>query len=154
MTNFKTTTQLASQGSYWKIAFSREQHWPISANSGKRNRFVFDFRGLAVMRRSKTFMFCTPDLSRGFKDGNPEEIMGKVTRGDSHIKGSGMLVVSLRGVNQFRILVSLRVHVLDKTPFYLALKFSYIAGFHCHAIKIKIKNHSMNEVKKLTCYRQ
>ena len=28
-----------------------------------------------------------------------------------------------------------------------------IAGFHCHAIKIKIKNHSLNEVKKLTRYR-
>ena len=26
-------------------------------------------------------------------------------------------------------------------------------GFHCHAIKIKIKNHSLNEVKKLTRYR-
>ena len=25
-----------------------------------------------------------------------------------------------------------------------------IAGFHCHAIKIKIENHSMNEVKKFT----
>ena len=25
-----------------------------------------------------------------------------------------------------------------------------IAGFHCHAIKIKIENHSMNEVKKIT----
>ena len=29
-----------------------------------------------------------------------------------------------------------------------------IAGFHCHAIKIKIENHSMNEVKKFTRYRQ
>ena len=29
-----------------------------------------------------------------------------------------------------------------------------IAGFHCHAIKIKIENHSMNEVKKLTRYRR
>ena len=29
-----------------------------------------------------------------------------------------------------------------------------IAGFHCHAIKIKIENHSMNEVKKFTCYRR
>ena len=29
-----------------------------------------------------------------------------------------------------------------------------IAGFHCHAIKIKIKNHPMNEVKKLTRYRR
>ena len=28
-----------------------------------------------------------------------------------------------------------------------------IAGFHCHAIKIKIENHSLNEVKKLTRYR-
>ena len=28
-----------------------------------------------------------------------------------------------------------------------------IAGFHCRAIKIKIKNHSLNEVKKLTRYR-
>ena len=28
-----------------------------------------------------------------------------------------------------------------------------IAGFHCHAIKIKIKTHSLNEVKKLTRYR-
>ena len=27
---------------------------------------------------------------------------------------------------------------------------STIAGFHCHAIKIKIENHSLNEVKKLT----
>ena len=24
-----------------------------------------------------------------------------------------------------------------------------IAGFHCHAIKINIKNHPLNEVKKL-----
>ena len=29
-----------------------------------------------------------------------------------------------------------------------------IAGFHCHAIKIKIENHSMNEVKKFTRYRR
>ena len=29
-----------------------------------------------------------------------------------------------------------------------------IAGFHCHAIKIKIENHSLNEVKKLTRYRR
>ena len=29
----------------------------------------------------------------------------------------------------------------------------HIAGFHCHAIKIKIENHSLNEVKKLTRYR-
>ena len=29
-----------------------------------------------------------------------------------------------------------------------------IAGFHCHVIKIKIENHSMNEVKKLTRYRR
>ena len=29
----------------------------------------------------------------------------------------------------------------------------FIAGFHCHAIKIKIENHSLNEVKKLTRYR-
>ena len=28
-----------------------------------------------------------------------------------------------------------------------------IAGFHCHAIKIKIENHSLNEVNKLTRYR-
>ena len=28
-----------------------------------------------------------------------------------------------------------------------------IAGFQCHAIKIKIENHSLNEVKKLTRYR-
>ena len=27
-----------------------------------------------------------------------------------------------------------------------------IAGFHGHVIKIKIKNHSINEVKKLTRY--
>ena len=31
---------------------------------------------------------------------------------------------------------------------------SPIAGFHCHAIKIKIENHSMNEVKKFTRYRR
>ena len=30
----------------------------------------------------------------------------------------------------------------------------HIAGFHCHAIKIKIENHSMNEVKKFTRYRR
>ena len=29
-----------------------------------------------------------------------------------------------------------------------------LEGFHCHAIKIKIENHSMNDVKKLTCYRR
>ena len=29
-----------------------------------------------------------------------------------------------------------------------------IAGFHCHTIKIKIENHSMNEVKKFTRYRR
>ena len=29
-----------------------------------------------------------------------------------------------------------------------------IAGFHCHAIKLKIENHSMNEVKKFTRYRR
>ena len=29
-----------------------------------------------------------------------------------------------------------------------------IAGFHCHAIKIKIENHLMNEVKKFTRYRR
>ena len=28
-----------------------------------------------------------------------------------------------------------------------------ILGFHCHAIEKKNRNHSMNEVKKLTCYR-
>ena len=28
-----------------------------------------------------------------------------------------------------------------------------IAGFHCHAIKIKIENHPLNEVKKLARYR-
>ena len=28
-----------------------------------------------------------------------------------------------------------------------------IAGFHCHAIKKIIENHSMNEVKKLMYYR-
>ena len=27
-------------------------------------------------------------------------------------------------------------------------------GLHCHAIKIKIENHSMKEVKKLTPYRR
>ena len=27
-----------------------------------------------------------------------------------------------------------------------------IAGFHCHAIKIKIENYSVNEVKKFTGY--
>ena len=32
-------------------------------------------------------------------------------------------------------------------------RFTTIAGFHCHAIKIKIENHSLNEVKKLTRYR-
>ena len=31
---------------------------------------------------------------------------------------------------------------------------AHIAGFHCHAIKIKIENHSMNEVKKFTRYRR
>ena len=34
------------------------------------------------------------------------------------------------------------------------LLLQYIAGFHCHAIKIKIENHSMNEVKKFTRYRR
>ena len=29
-----------------------------------------------------------------------------------------------------------------------------IAGFHDHAIKIKIENYSMNEVKKITRYRR
>ena len=29
-----------------------------------------------------------------------------------------------------------------------------IVGFHCHAIKIKIENHSMNEIKKITHYRR
>ena len=38
-------------------------------------------------------------------------------RGDSHMKGAGMLVVSLRGC-KFRILVSL-------TPLYIAVKVSY-----------------------------
>ena len=28
-----------------------------------------------------------------------------------------------------------------------------ILGFHCHAIEKKNRNHSMNEVKKLTWYR-
>ena len=28
-----------------------------------------------------------------------------------------------------------------------------ISGFHCHAIKIKIENHPLNEVKKLARYR-
>ena len=32
--------------------------------------------------------------------------------------------------------------------------YATIAGFHCHAIKIKIENHSMNEVKKFTRYRR
>ena len=35
-----------------------------------------------------------------------------------------------------------------------AYSFSVIAGFHCHAIKIKVENHSMNEVKKFTRYRR
>ena len=47
--------------------------------------------------------------------------------------------------NSFRAMTSLR----DKLFFGLI-----IAGFHCHAIKIKIENHSMNEVKKLTRYRR
>ena len=34
------------------------------------------------------------------------------------------------------------------------IKFDRIAGFHCHAIKIKIENPSMNEVKKFTRYRR
>ena len=38
---------------------------------------------------------------------------------------------------------------IDKTHLELT-----IAGFHCHAIKIKIENYSMNEVKKFTRYRR
>ena len=29
-----------------------------------------------------------------------------------------------------------------------------IAGFHCHAIKLKINNHPLNEVEKLARYRR
>ena len=36
----------------------------------------------------------------------------------------------------------------------LSRAISAIAGFHCHAIKIRIENYSMNEVKKFTCYRR
>ena len=39
-----------------------------------------------------------------------------------------------------------RCHALSPFPCWA------IAGFHCHAIKIKIENYSMNEVKKLTRY--
>ena len=31
--------------------------------------------------------------------------------------------------------------------------FVRILGFHCHAIEKKNRNHSMNEVKKLSWYR-
>ena len=43
-------------------------------------------------------------------------------RGNSHIKGAGMLVVSLRGViSDF----GLALGVLGKTPLYLAVKVSF-----------------------------
>ena len=40
------------------------------------------------------------------------------------------------------------------TVFSWAQTFKTIAGFHCHAIKIKIENRSINEVKKFTRYRR
>ena len=60
--------------------------------------------------------------------------------------------------------VNLSKHDIYKFAMYILLKnkftilsqevISGIAGFHCHAIKIKIENHSMNEVKKFTRYRR
>ena len=46
-----------------------------------------------------------------------------------------------------------KVFVLHPNPL-RKFQFYFIAGFHCHAIKIKIENHPLNEVKKLACYRR
>ena len=53
---------------------------------------------------------------------------------DSHMKGAGMLVVSLTGVN-FRFFSRLGPGVLGKTPLCLAVKVSFRVAFEDIYIK-------------------
>ena len=68
----------------------------------------------------------------------------------SHRYERAKVALNIAEVNCFENALRTRRLIYPNFFFEVIMFPRSIAGFHCHAIKIKIENHSLNEVKKLT----